>query len=219
MGIENPQFEVPIQSEDQAEESGNNIEKRIDEISEKTEKSFLDKFKGRVSKVANAMMLASALSGAPGVVKDVEAQVRNSTKTEDVKKEGGNITESGSWAKDMIKSVKEDVSKLKTAEDAEWFLRRQVGAFIGEWHQPTKGNIKEGAYGLKERVSTDDDLDLILDSAKEMNGVLEQVNEKFPNLPSYENKKGDLRRMINSYEDQTSYAGKQKRKVLDDYLK
>jgi len=187
------------------------------------ERGILGRFKGKAKSVANLMLLVSALSVAPGVVNEAYAQAGNPTnKTEQVqapskqaveKIDESKLTESGKWARNIVEAAKKDLSKIKTAEDANWLIRDYFGQFVFEYYMPTKGQVEEGAYGTKSRVASGADLELILQEAKEMKTIIDYLNKKF-GIEAYGNRSSQINDVILKATNRASYAGQKQSEIL-----
>lgn len=127
------------------------------------------------------------------------------------------ITEGSKWASDTVNAARAELERLETAEDASWFMKDHFNKFVGEFYMPTKGNISEGPYGTKTRENNSDDNRNILNSAKEMSQILDNVNTKFP-LPEYVKMKEQFQDIIKKSEKNSSYSGGKQRKILNEAL-
>jgi len=152
------------------------------------ERSVLERFKGKAKQVAVVLLFVSALSAGPGMVGEAYAQeTKPTTRTEQVQKQEkqeekineANLTESSKWSRGVVESARADMKKIKTAEDAEWLVRTHFNQLVSEYYMPTKGNLKEGPYGIKTRDYTEDDSKLLLRNAQEMKKVMQELNTKF----------------------------------------
>lgn len=124
------------------------------------------------------------------------------------------VTSSGSWAREYLKEMKEWLSGVKTAEDAENILALQFRKFVGEYYIPKKGIIKDGAYGTKSREYSEDDHKVIFNCEQSYREILESLNKKFPDLPSYKMIDEELADMKMRLENEMSISGKADREIL-----
>lgn len=185
------------------------------------EKLILERFRGRAGEVARAMMLVSTLVVGSGITKEAHAQESDSpTKTEQVKQEEqkleineANITTSSKWSGDIVESARNDMSKIKTPEDAEWLVRSHFNKFVSEYYMPTTGDLEEGPYGTKIRNYTEDDSKFLLQNAQEMKELLQEINEKF-SVEAYKDRTEQVDDIITKLERKLSYAGQKQNEAL-----
>lgn len=185
------------------------------------EKTGLERFSGMSKKVARVMLLVSALSVAPGVVSQANAQetkapgakIEQVQKNQEEKIDESKLTESSKWSKSIIESARADMAKIKTQEDANWLIRSHFGPFVSEYYMPTKGDIKEGAYGTKTRDYTQEDSRFLLQGAKEMKKIVEELNTKFK-VEAYSDRIEQIDKLITHLESKSSYAGQKQSELL-----
>lgn len=190
------------------------------------EESIFNKFHGKAKKIANVMILMTALSAAPGFTQEAYAQEkgRQPVKQEQVQqKEEDKINEakltgSSTWARGITESARADLKKIKTAEDAEWLIRSHFNQLVSEYYLPTKGNLKEGPYGIKTREYSEDDTKLLLQSAKEMKQLLQDLNTKY-GIEAYDKRQEQIDDMIKKLERQSSNSFQKQKEVLDRFEK
>jgi len=214
-----------IERGEEKEGLGDEFEKK-DVLQE--EKSILERFRGKTAReVAKVMIFVSVLSAGSGIVKETYAQKAQSpTKIEEAKQEKqekqeeqkieineANLTASSIWSGHIIESARNDMDKIKTAEDAEWLVRSYFNKFVSEYYMPTKGNLKEGPYGIKMRDYSEDDSKFLLQNAQEMKELLQELNEKF-GIEAYKKRIEQIDDMIMKLEKQSSYAGQKQKEVL-----
>jgi len=209
------------------EEEKEGLEDKFEaETALREEKSILERFRGKEGRdIAKVMIFVSALSAGAGIVKEAYAQeTQPLTKIEQVKQEKqkeqkieineANLTASSMWSGNIIESARNDMDKIKTAEDAEWLVRSYFNQFVSEYYMPTKGNLKEGPYGIKMRDYSEDDSKFLLQNAREMKELLQELNEKF-GIEAYEKRIEQIDDMITKLEKQSSYAGQKQKEVLE----
>ena len=187
------------------------------------ERSVLERFKGKAKQVAGVLLFVSALSAGPGMVGEAYAQeTKPTTRTEQVQKQErqeekineANLTESSKWSRGVVESARADMKKIKTAEDAEWLVRTHFNQLVSEYYMPTKGNLKEGLYGIKTRDYTEDDSKLLLRNAQEMKKVMQELNTKF-GIEAFDKRMEQVDDMIKKLERQSSYSGQKQKEALE----
>ncbi len=195
------------------------------------EESILGRFRGKAKTAARVMVVISLLSIGLGIVKETHAHAQEAqplTKSEEVEQEKqeeekeeekieineANLTASSMWSGNIIESARNDMDKIKTAEDAEWLVRSYFNQFVSEYYMPTKGNLKEGPYGIKMRDYSEDDSKFLLQNAQEMKELLQELNEKF-GIEAYEKRMEQIDDMITKLERQSSYVGQKQKEVLE----
>lgn len=124
------------------------------------------------------------------------------------------LTASSAWARDIIKNTYIDLKKIKTTKDAEWFIRSYINQFVSEYYLPTKGNLKEGVYGIKIREYSQDDIKLLLKITKEMKQILENLNKKY-NINTYNKYQDQINNIIENLELQSSFSFQKQKEILD----
>lgn len=211
-------FEIPANEPENPGEQESTItaEGAIEE-----EKSILDKFRGKARQVAKVMTLVSALSFGSGLANESRAEEPKAKKQTEQSAEqsaaeinDANVTASSRWSEALVKLANNDRSQLKSSEDAEALVTSYFNQFISEYYLPTQGELKEGSYGMKERIYSDDDLRLLLQNAKEMKKMLEELNTQF-GMKAYENRSQQIDDVIAKLERQNSYAGKDEARALE----
>lgn len=188
------------------------------------ERGIFERFSGKAKKIGNVMLLVSVLAMTSGVASKVNAQEQkgSDTKTEQVQKDQeekideSKLTESSKLFRGIVKSAKVDMGKIKTQEDANWLIRTHFGHFVSEYYMPTEGNVKEGAYGTKTRDYSEEDLKLVLQEAKEMKKIFEDLNVKFK-VEAFSSRMEQIDDLIKKVENRSSYSG-QKQKALSDKM-
>jgi len=187
------------------------------------ERSVLERFKGKAKQVAGVLLFVSALSAGPGMVSEAYAQeTKPTTRTEQVQKQEkqeekineANLTESSKWSRSVVESARADMKKIKTAEDAEWLVRTHFNQLVSEYYMPTKGNLKEGPYGIKTRDYTEDDSKLLLRNAQEMKKVMQELNTKF-GIEAFDKRIEQVDDMIKKLEQRSSYSGQKQKEALE----
>lgn len=160
---------------------------------------------------ARAMLFAATMTAGLGTAETAEAQ----TKSQGHEKEASlkNVTESGTWSTKDLEAIKTDVSKVKTDADAEW-VAKEINSFFIQFYMPTKGILKEGVYGLKQRVYTDDDRLLFLENAKGAREILAGLGKDHmvAGLDKYLEQADDV---ITKLEQSTSLSGQKEREALE----
>ncbi len=189
------------------------------------EKTLLERFSGKARKIARVMTLVSALSAAPGLVQEAYAQQATpGTKTEQVNKDTineANVTESGSWAKQILEKAKSELSEVETKEDALAFINANVGNFVREWRFPTKGNIRALEYGGKtysnivSRRYSADDGKLIMQSARAFKSIIQDLDSKYQIGNIGNNAQTILDDIIKDAAEKSSYANRKRQELLD----
>lgn len=129
-----------------------------------------------------------------------------------------NLTESSKWSSDIMRSVQEDLKKVRTAEDADFLLQTHFNAFVSEYYFPTKGNLKEGPYGTKAREYTPDDFKLLIRNIQEIKRTIEALNVKF-GIKAFDERVGQANDMLEKIKDKSSYAGQKKKEILENMKK
>lgn len=187
------------------------------------ERGVLERFKGKAKQVAGVLLFVSALSAGPGMVSEAYAQeTKPATRTEQVQKQEkqeekineANLTESSKWSQGVVESARADMKKIKTAEDAEWLVRTHFNQLVSEYYMPTKGNLKEGPYGIKTRDYTEDDSGLLLRNAQEMKKIMQELNTKF-GIEAFDKRMEQVDDMIKKLERQSSYSGQKQKEALE----
>jgi len=187
------------------------------------ERSVLERFKGKAKQVAGVLLLVSALSAAPGMVGEAYTQeIKPTIHTEQAQKQEkqeekineANLTESSKWSRGVVESARADMKKIKTAKDAEWLVRTYFNQLVSEYYMPTKGNLKEGPYGIKTRDYTEDDLKLLLRNTQEMKKIIQELNTKF-GIKAFNKRIEQLDDMIKKLERQSSYSGQKQKEALE----
>jgi hypothetical protein len=79
---------------------------------------------------------------------------------------------------------------------------------------PTKGNLKEGPYGIKTRDYTEDDLKLLLRNTQEMKKIIQELNTKF-GIKAFNKRIEQIDDMIKKLERQSSYSGQKQKEALE----
>lgn len=190
------------------------------------EKSFLDKFYGPCKKIAQAMVLVSALSFGAGFAQKVEAGgPRKQYRVEQNIQNYGdinerNITGSGSWAQESLNRANSELSRVRTAEDAEWFIRSNIMEFVNEYFRPTKGDIQSvRAYGvdLPSRRYSQDDSKLILEKAQALRRIFHDLKARF-NLMGFDATQENLDDIIVRTKESMSYAGQKQEETRQKFI-
>jgi cell division protein FtsL len=190
------------------------------------ERGILERFGGKAKHIARVMLVVSVLTSGPLLARKAyaeEGQARS--KTEEVEHEKQNLeidkaklTESSQWSGGIVESARKDLVKIKTADDAEWLVRSYFNKFVSEYYLPTKGDLKEGPYGIKSRQYTLDDLKFLLKNARELKKILRGLNEKF-GITAYQNRMEQINDIIykteGQLEEQSSYAGQKEKESLE----
>jgi hypothetical protein len=127
------------------------------------------------------------------------------------------LTESSKWSREIVNSAKADLKNIKTQEDANWLIRSYFGPFVAEYYTPTKGNLKEGAYGTKTREYSKEDLIFLLQQAKVMKQIVEELNAKF-GVEAYGDRISEIDGLIGKLESRSSYAGQAQERMLKNAL-
>jgi len=144
----------------------------------------------------------------------IKEQTLTTQKKQEEKINKANLTESSRWSQSVIESTRADMKKIKTAEDAEWLVRTYFNQLVSEYYMPTKGNLKEGPYGIKMRNYTEDDSGLLLRNAQEMKKIIQELNAKF-GIEAYEKRIEQIDDMIMKLERQSSYSGQKQKEALE----
>ncbi len=203
-------------SELYTQETKRNI--KIEQAQKQTEgRKTIDVGGGRIVDVETGRIIS--VEGNKGVeVKKDEAPIKKQTAIIQEKREEkinkANLTESSRWSQGFIESAHADMKKIKTAEDAEWLVRTYFNQFVSEYYMPTKGNLKEGPYGIKIRNYTEDDSKLLLRNAQEMKRIIQDLNAKF-GIQAYEKRIEQIDDMIIKLERQSSYSGQKQKEALE----
>src|SRR3989344_1088300 len=143
---------------------------------------MFEKFNGKAKKLVQAVALTAAIVTP---VQEAQAEPAGRAKTTAAEKmkaehiDESKITESGKLFRKIMKELRADSKNVKTQEDANWLVRDHFGGFVTEYYMPSKVNIKEGAYGTTERQYAPEDLKLVLNSAREMKKIIEDLNNKY----------------------------------------
>jgi hypothetical protein len=182
------------------------------------EKNLLGRFRGKAGNVAKLFMLMSTMAAAPNFVPSADAQERapraSTEQIQDDVIDEEKITASGTWARDMVNTARAELGEVKTAEDAEWFVRSNISRFHSEFRRPTKGNLEKGQYGNNIRRYSEEDLELVLESAKNIKDILDDLREKRFGDDLYEDEEEALNGMIEQLTQRTSYAGRKQSELL-----
>jgi hypothetical protein len=199
------------------------------------EKTVLDKFRGRAKELAALMIFASSIACGPRVERadagahdrtNIEMQntkprpARPSTLQKEIPTSISARTSVSSTAEAGVGSENNDtpnnseVSRLKTKEDAEWYVRSHLNPLISEFYIPTKGEVVEGPYGVPIRKYSAEEYGMQLKSARIMERTLTYLHKKF-GLDNFEERMAQIRDMITKLEQQSSYAGQAQREILD----
>jgi hypothetical protein len=178
------------------------------------ERSVLERFKGKAKQVAVVLLFVSALSAGPGMVREAHAQETEQQEKQEEKINEANLTESSKWSRGVVESARADIKKIKTAEDAEWLARTHFNQFVSEYYMPTKGDLKEGPYGIKTRDYTEDDSKFLLRNAQEMKRIMQELNTKF-GIEAFDKRMEQVDGMIKKLERQSSYSGRKQKEALE----
>ena len=187
------------------------------------EKSIFERFTGLPKEVAKVLILVSALSAAPALASERSPEHGKQTTASETgeKKSGGeineaNLTSSSLWSQEIMNSARADLSKIKTAEDAKWFMKSRFKQLVSEFDFPTQGNIKEGVYGVKTREYSEDDLKLLLKNATEMKQLLQDLHARF-GIENFDKYLERIDRMISETERRSSYSSQRQNDIFDRY--
>lgn len=208
--------------EDTQYQETNGIDRLKPETAIAQEKGIFERFRGKARGTAEAMMLMTALSFIPEFTQETYAQEKGQQpyKQEQVKQEGeideSKLTESSTWARDVMENAHADLKKIKTAEDAKWFILSYSEQLVHEYFFPTKGNLKSGVF-IKTREYSEDDMRLLLKTAKEMRQILQDLNTKYDVETDTPQNKIDV--MINKLERESSYSFQKQQEILDRFEK
>jgi hypothetical protein len=176
------------------------------------EQSVLEKFRGKARDVAKVMMFVSGLAAGEGMVSEAHAeQPRQGQKVE--KAERRNLTENSKWSDEIATEARRDLKDVQTAQDAEGLVANHFNHFVSEFYLPTKGDVVEAAYGVKTREYSKDDASEVLDNARIMKSILEQLHAKFI-LAGYENRLSQINDVIIKIERKTTVAGQSEQQIL-----
>ncbi|MFH1838090.1 MAG: hypothetical protein ABH808_01165 [Candidatus Kuenenbacteria bacterium] len=140
-------------------------------------------------------------------------QVEEQQKKQEEKINKANLTESSKWSLSIIKFAREDIKKIKTAEDAEQLIHTYFNQFVSEYYIPTKGDLKEGSYGIITRDYTEDDSKLLLQKAQEMKNIIQELSIKF-GIKAFEKRTEQINDIIKKLEWRLSDAGKKEVEIL-----
>ena len=158
-----------------------------------------------------ASLGAAVVAG--GVTPDVEAAQPAEAvarSAEDV----GQKTESSAWAQEIVQSARNDLSKIKTAEEVEWWSKKHVRGFITEFYFPTKGKLVDATHGLKARRETPREALFIKNQLTALGATYVELSKKFgiaipPNIT------GQIKDMDNRLQEMQSYSFQEQRNTLD----
>lgn len=187
------------------------------------ERGVLERFKGKAKQVVGVLLFVSALSAGSGLVSETYAQeAEPATQIEQAQKQEergekineANLTESSKWARDIINSAQAEMEKIETAEDAEWLLRTYFNQFVYEYYMPTKGNLKEGSYGLATRDYTEDDIKLLFKSALDMKGIVHNLNYKFK-IKAFDKRMEQIDDVIIKLGKKSFYSGQKQKMAVE----
>ncbi len=191
-------------------------ERSTEEFNQETargkEKGLLEKFSdGAPGKWARTLMLLSTLSAVAYTERDAHAGNDSPGESYETQEDH---TASSAWSRRMAETMKDEVTQLSDLKDADWFMKDRVNTFISEFYAPTEGNIHDGAYGIPMRVYNDADYNLLKQNTEIVHALVKSVSEKFPDLEMTAYKE-QLENMSFFLKQQTSYAGKAQRRVLE----
>lgn len=184
------------------------------------ERGFLETMEGKAKKVAKVMALVSALSLGAGYGEEAYARDRDDTpRAEQVERSNERpsreerLTSAGRMFDRMVDDAREDMGKIQTAEDAEWLLRAHVDQFVSEYYIPSKGGrVRKDPYGVKVREYSEGDLHSILQNAKDMKNILNEIQEKYG--IDQQKRSEQLDDMIQKVERRASYAGRMEEALM-----
>lgn len=187
------------------------------------ERGVLDRFRGKAKEIAGVMMMLSALSVMPGIPTEAYAEKRKQpTQAGQIQKNKeqhvneAKLTASSTWAGAIMESMRADMGKIKTAEDADWLMRSHFRKFISEYYFPTEGNVKEGAYGVKVRHYSPEDAQFVLKNAQEMKQMLQDLNMRYGmDIELYGKRLERIDDMIGKLERKSSYSYQKRQEELE----
>ncbi len=183
-------------------------------IDEPKKDGLSEKVKKGSKKLAHAMMLTSALSAAGPAVKNVEAQSTqrpNVEQKDEEKINETNLTELSNWSTPLLKSIKADLPKIKSSEDA-----NELAVDIMSIHYKYTEISLEHVYDF-----TEDDFKLLAKNIHEAREILVQLNMRYP-IKAYDKRVEDLDKFIVYIDHQNTYAAKKQRergKAMEEMLK
>lgn len=192
------------------------------EIALQREKTQLERFREKGKKTAAAvatfLLLSTAAYGQRA--ERFQEEPKEGSEAEEVERgekqiETANLTASSTWAIGIIDSARGDMGKISTSEDAEWLVRSHHNKLISEFYLPTKGNVKEGPYGVPTREYSEDDVKLLIEKAHDMKKILEALNNQF-GIEAYEKRQAKLDDMIDALKRRLSYSWQKQQKALEE---
>ncbi len=195
------------------------------------EKTLLEKFVGKAREMAGVFMLvtlaACSKEKSPESIPAVETPPTPAATTvhgENVEEiNAANITDASKWSANIINSMKADRSRVKTAEDADMFLKLHVGEFLFETYAPKvlKAALKnKRAEEIKDFMDyTTDDYRLTLKNARALRSTADELMTGFGLAEKYKEARDELDELIRTLEWNTSYAGEKAREATVGRLK
>lgn len=177
------------------------------------ERGFLERVEGKARQVAKVMALVSALSFGSGYAQESYAveSTDDTPKAERIERSHDRtlgkerLTSAGRMFDRIVDDARKDMSKIKTAEDAEWLLRAHFDRFVGEYYTPTRGHVRKTPFGTRVREYSEGDLHSLLENAHDMKDILIQLHETYD--IDHTERLRQIDDIIEKVERSSSYAG------------
>lgn len=199
------------------------------EAAREMESSILQKFTGKAKLISRVLIMTSMLTLGAGVFKEASAG-ENASKdsTEQVENKAGgsssaekteinrnNLTASGMYAENVVLSARIDMEKVETSADANTLVRTHLNNLVSEFFEPTKGDVKEGAYGVRVVDRSQEDALLWEKSANEMKQIIEELNKDY-GIEAFEKRISQINTIIEKLKKEASYSYQTQKKMMEE---
>jgi hypothetical protein len=182
-----------------------NSEKELRDKTIAYERTLLERFKGKAGKLLRAYMLITSLTNITSPVPAYGAESPKMPEHHDTAE---------THYSESVSKAEAELSEVKSAEDAEWFMKSNTDPFTTEFYFPTHGETQE-ISGITVRKPNLENDKAMLSDAKVMQNILKQIHDKFPS--AYTKKRIDqLQDVIEKLTHTTSYSGRKQHEVLED---
>jgi hypothetical protein len=140
------------------------------------------------------------------------------------------LTRASRWSTEIMQKMSAEISQVKTAEDADWFIRDHMNHLGSEYYNPTEGPLKTtrsavGNYRVRYREYSLEDSRLLALQSSVMRDVVTYLHETFGTSPGgvFGETKGDevfrmrierIDEMSNRVKESMSYASRKQDELL-----
>jgi len=209
MSMESPEVPAQPAEEEITPESEDSLEKTpeiLDRVEmAKQEEAFLDRFKKKARAVLRVYMLATSLTNLTTPVPVSGAELHQGTEHHEMV----NATRS-----EAVSKAEAELPEVKTAEDAEWYMKSNIDPLLRKFFFPTEGKF-EVVYGIKVPVPDVSRDTALLHDALPMFDLLKSIHMKYPSAAA-DKRLDEMEGMIKKLEYNTSYGGRKSRAALFD---